>query len=159
MFANYYYELNISPNASELEIDTAINEAHFLPKSFLDEISMVLHNKSLKSRYDAELRLYDLVESKESYEISDPILERELIKIRLYIAKANEEYRQKREKENRKKEKKNYWEWVLITLVIVCLGKCGSSYEKGRQLEEHRQEFLRGDYDDDVKRHFILDND
>ena len=84
-------------------------------------------------------------ESKQDYQISDTTLEREIKKVKAYISnKARESVTFEEEP----KKSSNAWLWVIVFIVISCLGKCISSYNRGRTLEENRQKYLRGDYDD-----------
>lgn len=105
---------------------------------------MVLQNKSLKALYDEELKLYEIAESKGDYEINNATLDREIRKVKAYISnKARESVTI----EGEPKKRSNAWLWVIVFIVISCLGRCISSYNRGRTLEENRQKYLRGEYD------------
>ena len=73
MFTNYYKLMNISPAATEEEINTALEQST-LSGALVEEMKMVLQNKSLKALYDEELKLYEAAESKQNYEISNTTL-------------------------------------------------------------------------------------
>lgn len=136
--------MNISPEATEEEINAALEQST-LSGTLVEEMKMVLQNKSLKALYDEELKLYEASESKQNYQISDTTLEREIKKVKAYISnKARESVTFEEEP----KKSSNAWLWVIVFIVISCLGKCISSYNRGRTLEENRQKYLRGDYDD-----------
>lgn len=143
MFTNYYKLLNISSAATEEEINASLEEST-LSGALVEEMKMVLQNKSLKALYDEELKLYEVSESKKDYEISDATLDREIKKVKAYISnKALESV----SIEEEPKKSSNTWLWIIVFIVISCLGKCISSYNRGRSLEENRQKYLRGDYD------------
>ena len=138
MFTNYYKLMNISPAATEEEINAALEQST-LSGALVEEIKMVLRNKSLKVLYDEELKLYETAESKQNYEISNAILDREIKKVKAYISNKTCESVTivKKPKKNN-----NTWLWVIVFIVIACLGKCISSYNLGRTLEENRQKNL-----------------
>ena len=144
-FKNYYYIIGISADATDEEISTALREHQGKRSlSLLDEIRMVLQNKELKAMYDKEYKLYENSESKQDYVISNPVLERELKKIEAYVSnKATESIATTEEP----KKSSNTWLWILVFIVVSLLGKCMSSYNRGRRLEENRQKYLRGDFD------------
>ena len=143
MFTNYYNLMNISPAATEEEINAALEQST-LSDAFVEEIKMVLRNKSLKELYDEELKLYEAAESKQNYEISNATLDREIKKVKTYISnKARESVTIEEEP----KKNSNTWLWIIVFIVISCLGKCISSYYRGRSLEGNRQKYLRGEYD------------
>ena len=143
MFTNYYKLMNISPAATEEEINAALEQST-LSSALVEEMEMVLRNKSLKVLYDEELKLYEASESKQNYEISNATLEREIKKVKAYISnKARESVII----EEKTKKNSNTWLWIIVFIVISCLGKCISSYNRGRALEENRQKYLRGEYD------------
>lgn len=143
MFTNYYKLMNISSAATEEEINTALKQST-LSGALVEEIKMVLQNKSLKALYDEELKLYEIAESKGDYEINNATLDREIKKVKAYISnKARESVTIEEEP----KKNSNAWLWIIVFIVISCLGKCISSYNRGRTLEENRQKYLRGDYD------------
>ena len=75
MFTNYYKLMNISPAATEEEINAALEQST-LSGALVEEMKMVLQNKSLKALYDEELKLYEASESKQNYEISNATLDR-----------------------------------------------------------------------------------
>lgn len=143
--------MNISPAATEEEINIAL-ERSSSSGALVEEMKMVLHNKSLKKLYDEELKLFEASESKQSYEISNTVLDREIKKIKVYISNKPRE-----SVIVVKKPKKNShtWLWVIVFIVIACLGKCISSYNLGRTLEENqqknleefRQKYPSGEYD------------
>ena len=85
MFTNYYKLLNISSTATDEEIREALGQST-LSNSLVEEMTMVLQNKSLKSLYDEELKMYETAESKQDYQISNPILKCELEKLATYIS-------------------------------------------------------------------------
>lgn len=149
MFTNYYKLMNISPAATEEEINTALEQST-LSGALVEEMKMVLQNKSLKALYDEELKLYEAAESKQNYEISNTTLEREIKKVKAYISnKARESVTNE--------INSNAWLWIIVFIVISCLGKCISSYNRGRTLEENRQKYLRGEYDNISINRPILD--
>lgn len=152
-FTNYYKLMNISPAATEEEINTALEQST-LSGALVEEMKMVLQNKSLKALYDEELKLYEAAESKQNYEISNTTLEREIKKVKAYISnKARESVTIEEEP----KINSNAWLWIIVFIVISCLGKCISSYNRGRTLEENRQKYLRGEYDNISINRPILD--
>ena len=106
---------------------------------------MVLQNKSLKELYDAEHSLYETTENKQGYEISNPVLDREIKKIKAYISNKAREFVTIEEEKSKKSS--NSWLWIIVFIVLSVFGKCISSYHRGRTLEENRQKFLRGEYD------------
>lgn len=143
MFANYYKLMKISLAASEEEISAALEQST-LSGALVEEMKMVLQNKSLKVLYDEELKLYESAESKLNYEISNATLDREIKKIKAYISnKARESVIIEEEP----KKNSNAWLWIIVFIVISCLGKCISSYNRGRTLEENSQKYLRGEFD------------
>lgn len=143
MFTNYYKLLNITSTATDEEINIALEQST-LSGSLVDEMKMVLQNKSLKALYDEEVKLYEVSESKQTYEISNATLEREIRKVKAYISnKARESV----SSEEEPKKKNNTWLWIIVFIAISCLGKCISSYHRGKTLEENRQKYLRGEYD------------
>lgn len=85
MFTNYYKLLNVSSTATDEEIREALGQST-LSSSLVEEMTMVLQNKSLKSLYDEELKMYETAESKRDYQISNPILKCELEKLATYIS-------------------------------------------------------------------------
>ena len=85
MFTNYYKLMNISPAATEEEINAAL-EKSTLSGALVEEMKMVLQNKSLKALYDEELKLYEASESKQNYEISNATLDCEIKKVKAYIS-------------------------------------------------------------------------
>lgn len=154
MFTNYYKLLDISSDASSEEINTAIERSN-LSKSLMEEIKMILQNKSLKALYDAELHNCETFGSKQDYTITNPVLDREIKKVRAYITNKEQTTI---EVETAKPKKNSFsWLWILIFLLIGCLGKCMSSYYKGKTLEENRQKFMRDDYNASVN-HPALEN-
>lgn len=154
MFTNYYKLLDISSDASSEEINTAIERSN-LSKSLMEEIKMILQNKSLKVLYDAELHNCETFGSKQDYTITNPVLDREIKKVRAYITNKEQTTI---EVETAKPKKNSFsWLWILIFLLIGCLGKCMSSYYKGKTLEENRQKFMRDDYNASVN-HPALEN-
>lgn len=135
--------MNISPAATEEEINAAL-ERSTLSSTLVEEMKMVLQNKSLKVLYDEELKLYEASESKLNYEISNTTLDREIKKCKAYISnKARESVIIEEEP----KKNGNAWLWIIVFIVISSLGKCISSYNRGRTLEENRQKYLRDEYD------------
>lgn len=142
MFTNYYKLLDISQTATDEEINTALKQST-LSNTLVEEIRMVLQNKSLKTIYDEEMELYQASESKQNYEISNTTLEREIKKIKAYISNKGKSITYEEEP-----KKKSYtWLWIIAFIVISCLVKCISSYNRGKKLEENRQNFLHGGYD------------
>ena len=142
MFTNYYKLMNISPTATEEEINATLEQST-LSSALVEEMKMVLQNKSLKALYDEEVKQYEVSQSKQNYEISNTTLDREIKKVRAYISnKARESVTVE---EGPKKS--NVWLWIIVFIVISCLGKCISSYNRGKTLEENRQKYLRGEYD------------
>lgn len=122
MFTDYYKLLNIFPESSTEEINSAIEECK-LPKSLIDEIKMVLLNKSLKVLYDTELHIYESSESKKDYIISNPILDRELKKIGTYLSnKPCKSIEYKEDSKNRR-----FWIGVFVFFLIISLKMCMSS--------------------------------
>ena len=85
MFTNYYKLLNVSSTATDEEINEALDQST-LSSSLVEEMTMILQNKPLKSLYDEELKVYEAAESKQDYQISNPILKRELEKLATYIS-------------------------------------------------------------------------
>ena len=153
MFTNYYKLMNISPTATEEEINAALEQST-LSSALVEEIKMVLRNKSLKNLYDEELKLYEVAESKQNYKISNATLDREIKKVKTYISnKARESVTIEEEP----KKNSNTWLWIIVFIVISCLGKCISSYNRGKSLEENRQKYLRGEYDNISINRPILD--
>lgn len=144
MFTNYYDMLHVSSDATIQEINTAIEKSRGLySQAVLEEMQMVLLNQSLRSLYDEEFKLYLACESKQDYLISNPILEREIKKVRLYVSHKNNGSLTK--KEIRKKY--NYsWLWLILAVIIGLIIKGISSYNKGETLEENAQKFQRGEY-------------
>ena len=136
--------MNLSPSATDEEINEAISQST-LSGSLTEEIRMVLQNKTLKALYDEELRVYEQTEDKKDYQISNPTLEREIRKVKAYINNKARETVQALDEEPKKSS--NAWLWILVFIVISCLGKCISSYNRGQRLEENRQKYLRGEYD------------
>ena len=67
MFTNYYKLMNISPAATEEEINTALEQST-LSGALVEEMKMVLQNKSLKALYDEELKLYEAATLYEHYD-------------------------------------------------------------------------------------------
>lgn len=153
MFTNYYKLMNISPAATEEEINTAL-ERSSSSGALVEEMKMVLQNKSLKKLYDEELKLYEAAESKQNYEISNAILNREIKKVKTYISNKS---RESVTIEEEPKKNSNTWLWIIVFIVISCLWKCISSYNRGRSLEENRQKYLRGEYDNISINRPILD--
>ena len=143
MFTNYYKLMNISPAATEEEINAALEQST-LSSALVEEMKMVLRNKSLKVLYDEELKLYEASESKQNYEISNATLDREIKKVKAYISNKG---RESVTIEEEPKKSNNAWLWIIVFIIISCLGKCISSYNRGRTLEENRQKYLRGEYD------------
>ena len=142
MFTNYYNLLKISPTATDEEINTAL-EKSTLSNTLVEEMKMVLQNKSLKPIYDEEVKLYQDSESKQDYEIRNTILEREIKKIKVYISNKGKSITYEEEP----KKNGNTWLWIIAFIIITCFGKCISSYNRGKNLEENRQRFLHGGYD------------
>lgn len=143
MFTNYYKLLHISSTATDEEINIALEQST-LSGSLVDEMKMVLQNKSLKTLYDEEIKLYEASGLKQNYVISNDTLEREIRKVKVYISnKARESVTYK----EKPKKKNNALVWIIVFIVISCLGRCISSYHRGKTLEENRQKYLRGDYD------------
>ena len=153
MFTNYYKLMNISSAATEEEINAALEQSN-LSGSLVEEMKMVLQNKSLKALYDEELKLYVASDSKQNYEISNSTLDREIKKIKAYISNKGLEFVTIEEEP---KKNSNAWLWIIVFIVISCLGKCISSYNRGRSLEENRQKYLRGEYDNISINRPILD--
>lgn len=144
MFRNYYQLMNVASNASDEDINVAIEQSNLSPL-LLEEIKMVLLNKSLKALYDDELQKYEISCSKQDYEIVNPVLDRELKKVRAYISrKARITIKTKSVEPKRKT---NAWLWTLIIVLIICLAKCGAAYYKGKRKEEIYQKYFRSDYD------------
>ena len=135
--------MNISPTATEEEVKAALEQCS-LSGTLVEEMKMVLLNKSLKKLYDEELKLYEIAESKHNYEISNITLEREIKKVKAYISNKS---RESITIEEEPKKNSNAWLWIIVFIVISCLGKCISSYNRGRTLEENRQKRLRGEFD------------
>lgn len=145
MFKDYYKLLGISFNASGKEIKIALDNAHRCQNdSLINEAKMVLGNTQLKNLYDNEYQTYVMSEEKQNYEICNPILKRELRKIELYIANKSAISTVPIPSRN---GHKYTWIWVIIGFVILCLGKCATSYYKGVKLEENAQKYYRGEYD------------
>lgn len=144
MFTNYYKLLNISSTSTDEEINAAISKST-LSGSLNEEIRMVLQNKTLKALYDDELKLYEQIDDKKDYQIRNPELEREIRKVKAYISNKSRET--VRTLADEPKKSSNTWLWILVFVVISCLGKCISSYNRGQSLEENRQKYLRGEYD------------
>ena len=153
MFTNYYKLMNISPTATEEEVKAALEQCS-LSGTLVEEMKMVLLNKSLKKLYDEELKLYEIAESKHNYEISNITLEREIKKVKAYISNKS---RESVTIEEEPKKNSNAWLWIIVFIVISCLGKCISSYNRGRTLEENRQKRLRGEFDNISINRPILD--
>lgn len=101
---------------------------------------MVLQNKSLKELYNAEHTLYEASENKQDYEISNPVLDREIKKIKAYIS--NRSRKSVTIKKEESKKSSISWLWIIVFIVLSLFGKCMSSYYKGRALEENRQKAL-----------------
>lgn len=57
MFTNYYKLTNISPTATEEEINAALEQST-LSGALIEEIKMVLQNKSLKTIYVENMITY-----------------------------------------------------------------------------------------------------
>ena len=74
--------MKISPTATDEEINTALEKSS-LSNTLVEEMKMVLQNKSLKTIYDEEVKLYQDSESKQDYEIRNTTLEREIKKIKV----------------------------------------------------------------------------
>ena len=154
MFTNYYKLMNIPLTATEEEINSALEQST-LSGALVEEMRIILQNKSLKTLYDEELKQYEATESKQNYESSNAILDREIKKVKAYISnKARESVTI----EGEPKKRSNIWLWVIVFFVISCLGKCISSYNRGRALEENRQKYLRGEYDNISFNRPILNN-
>lgn len=145
--------MNISPTATEEEVKAALEQCS-LSGTLVEEMKMVLLNKSLKKLYDEELKLYEIAESKHNYEISNITLEREIKKVKAYISNKS---RESVTIEEEPKKNSNAWLWIIVFIVISCLGKCISSYNRGRTLEENRQKYLRGEFDNISINRPILD--
>lgn len=145
--------MNISPTATEEEVKAALEQCS-LSGTLVEEMKMVLLNKSLKKLYDEELKLYEIAESKHNYEISNITLEREIKKVKAYISNKS---RESVTIEEEPKKNSNAWLWIIVFIVISCLGKCISSYNRGRTLEENRQKRLRGEFDNISINRPILD--
>lgn len=145
--------MNISPTATEEEVKAALEQCS-LSGTLVEEMKMVLLNKSLKKLYDEELKLYEIAESKHNYEISNITLEREIKKVKAYISNKS---RESITIEEEPKKNSNAWLWIIVFIVISCLGKCISSYNRGRTLEENRQKRLRGEFDNISINRPILD--
>lgn len=144
--------MNISPTATEEEVKAALEQCS-LSGTLVEEMKMVLLNKSLKKLYDEELKLYEIAESKHNYEISNITLEREIKKVKAYISNKS---RESITIEEEPKKNSNAWLWIIVFIVISCLGKCISSYNRGRTLEENRQKRLRGEFDNiSINRHIL----
>ena len=144
MFKDYYKLLGISSTATDGEIKIALEQST-LSNYMVEEMKMVLQNKSLKNLYDEELHLYNASEEKNNYVVCNVILERELKKIKAYISNKTHESVTVGEKPTKNKQKYT-WLWVVIGFVILCLAKCASSYYKGVRLEENAQKYNRGEY-------------
>ena len=153
MFTNYYKLLNITSAATGEEINNALEQST-LSSSLVDEMKMILQNKSLKALYDEEFKLYEVSDSKQTYEISNATLEREIRKVKAYISnKARESV----DFEEVPKKKNNAWLWIIAFIIISFLGKCLSSYHHGKTLEENRQKYLCVDYDNISTKRPILE--
>lgn len=153
MFTNYYKLMNISLASTEEEISAALEQST-LSGELVEEMKMVLQNKSLKALYDEELKLYEVAESKQNYEISNDTLNREIKKIKAYISN---KARESATTEEKQQKKSNAWLWIIVVIIISCLGECISSYNHGRTLEENRQKYLRGEYDNISINRTVLD--
>lgn len=137
MFRNYYKMLNISSNADDKEIYSAYEKSELNP-IMLDEIRMVLMNKSLKAIYDAEIVSYELSESKQNYEITNPTLDREIKKIKVYVYVKSQmlPYESKEDKTTR--IIKWLWNFILSMLALgILMGV--DSYYKGAEMEKRKQ--------------------
>ena len=145
MFKDYYRLLGITSNASEKEIKTALDNAHRCQnEGLVNEAKMVLGNTQLKNMYDNEYQKYVMSVEKQNYDISNPILKRELRKIELYV---NKKSTTPTVPIPPRKSHNYTWIWVVVGLMILCLIQCVSSYYKGVKLEENAQKYYRGEYD------------
>lgn len=138
MFKDYYGILGISSDATTEEISAAVEKYHGkISNVLLDEIQMVFRNKSLKLQYDTEYLLYSKSDSKQFYKITNPILERELIKIETYV-----EIRARENIERFQKEEKSWggaWRWIILIIVIMLVKECVFSYNRGKNIERFRR--------------------
>lgn len=144
MFRNYYKMLNISSNADDKEIYSAYEKSELNP-IMLDEIRMVLMNKSLKAIYDAEIVSYELSESKQNYEITNPTLDREIKKIKVYVYVKSQmlPYESKEDKTTR--IMKYLWKFILLWFVLGLLNGI-LSYCSGVEMEKRGQEWRNSYY-------------
>lgn len=129
MFKNYYYLLGISPKSTEDEINAALETLQGKrSQSLLEEIRMILLNKSLRELYDSEFELYSNSNDKNEYIIKNADLERELKKIRVYQENkaelSNKEFYAEEEKRNSFKKS---IKWFIIGTIVLSLIKCTAS--------------------------------
>lgn len=129
MFKNYYYLLGISPKSTEDEINAALETLQGKrSQSLLEEIRMILLNKSLRELYDSEFELYSNSNDKNEYIIKNADLERELKKIRVYQENkaelSNKEFYAEEEKRNSFKKS---IKWFIIGIIVLSLIKCTAS--------------------------------
>lgn len=129
MFTNYYNLLSISPEASSEEINLAIEHCT-LSKSLVEEIKMVLQNKTLKESYDAELKKFESSDFKKGYEIKDKDLHRELTKIKTYLSNRPSESVDIVDENNSHR----FWIGVLVFIFILGLKMCMSSCSSNRNI-------------------------
>lgn len=120
MFTDYYKLMHISSSATDEEISEALRRST-LSISLVEEMKMVLQNKSLKDLYDAELKLYETTKTKQDYQISNPILEREIKKITAYIS--NKAY-----ESVEIKERKHSCLWIIVIFIAFSFIKGCMSY-------------------------------
>lgn len=139
MFKNYYKLLNISSNASNEEINNAIEQSRS-PRALLEEIRMILQNKSLKPMYDEEVKIHESKESKNNNEITNPVLRREIKKIKVYLfdkLQTPDEVTRKPSKSISSK----LW-WIIGFLLFWGVMKGCSSYRVGQEIERAGQEWV-----------------
>ncbi len=144
MFRNYYKTLNISSKADDKEIYSAYEKSELHP-ILLDEIKMVLMNKSLKTMYDAEVEKYELSESKQKYEISNAVLDREIKKIKMYAYNKSQMLPYENKDDKTTRIVKFLWS---LTLTILLYGLVNGifSYYRGVRMEERRQKWMNSYY-------------
>lgn len=147
MFTDYYKLINVSSDVADEEIGIAVEKSS-LSLALKEEIKMVLQNKSLKELYDIEHKQYEASDSKQSYEINNPILIREIKKVKAFISnKSHNTISIETEP-----QKRGYsWIGIIVFVIIAIFGKCATSYYKGKALEKNRQKYLRGEYDDVIR--------